>query len=198
MTVLSYEGKPVSLTPNIGSNVVMQPILLGGALGLGTLVELRPAGKVAYFARAVVPQSGELADLSILNAAISGGTEWKAAILDTGDTNAGEYTVLAESGIVLQAEENKWQSYGALGGVVLTAGQHVLIGVMPKIEAGFISGAKITNSAAQLPSGYLAVPGGAPPTLMGKHKSSSFAFENFAFAALESLTACPIAIAHLS
>lgn len=88
-----------------------------------------------FLARAIIPKTGKLKDLVVLNAS-AGKCELRAAIYDCGQAAAKTLTRLGQGVTKTQGEAGKFQSLGSLGEPVLTAGQHVMLGVGIKMLAG--------------------------------------------------------------
>ncbi len=176
MRIVNYEGKEVELpTPGFG---VIQAILQAGTFQgvsvVGTALH-------AHFTRAVVPVTGTIQDISIVNSTVLGNAN--VAIFDTGDAVAGKYTLLAESGSKVQVGKEEFQSMGTLGGLALKAGQHVMLAAMSSGGGNFL-GTPEGPIANALPSEYLKVAGGASPKLAGEHTYAELKFATIAEAEL--------------
>lgn len=155
----------VPASPLAGQGLMM-PLLAGGAPVSSN--ESKGGALVAVFSRAIVPITGKIKDVSVLNGATIAG-ESNLAIFDTGDAKAGEYTLLAESGAKAHSGANKWQSMGTLGELTVTAGQHVLLMIVNSSTGSYKGTAALTTTAAELPTEYLKCVGGASPKLLGEH-----------------------------
>lgn len=170
----AVEGALTSLAGNAGNREIMMPILSAGCMAHGTATS-KPGALKAIFSRCIVPQSGKVKDISVLNANTIAG-ETRVAIFDTGDAKAAEYTLLAQSAAKVQAGEFKWQGMGTLGELELKAGQHVLVAVMNSSTGSFTALTGIRKESAELPTGYLPCPGGALPKLLAEKTYGSLAF----------------------
>lgn len=137
--------------------------------------ELTPTKFVAMFVRCVVPATGTVKDVSVLNASATG--EVRGAIYDTGEAAEGEYSLLAQSTAEAQGTASKWQSLGSFSELALHAGQQIMLGVMGSEEGTKFWASIATASASgsrELPASYLA--GSVKPKLVGIKKFASLAF----------------------
>lgn len=171
-------------TPN-----VLMPILAQGSPYPATTKLIGTAFK-AWFMRAIVPVSGKLKEVSVFNGATVAGNT-RVAIFDTGDAVAGKYTLLKQSASTPMSGASVWQTMGALEEPTLTAEQHVLLAIMTdSTTAIFGYSAALANlpfnaAAAQLPTNYMAVPGGAAPKAGGTKTYGSLAYATITEAELE-------------
>lgn len=176
--LLTYMGgewwqQPIGVSgiPNL-----LLPIAVGGTPVVKENAAIGTAFK-AYFERCIVPSTGHIKDISAWNGATVNGNS-RAAILDVGETEAGHYTVLWESGEVAQTGASAWQSLGAPE-LAVKAGQHVLVALMNSgttATYGKTATNFVANGNAQLPASYLPTPGGASPKLIGAHTFGSLSF----------------------
>jgi hypothetical protein len=118
-----------------------------------------------------LPKKGTLHEVVVWNGGTVNG-EHNVAVIDTGQSKAGEYTVLWESKGVKAEGENKWQSLGEPGLGVEEVGRHLFLAIMNSgtTHTFGVQPEAISNAAPLLPAGF------AIPRLMGAHTFGSLSY----------------------
>lgn len=157
--VSSYPGQQPALRKLLFP-LVYENGVVSGETALGT------ANK-AQFARARAREAGVLKSIWVANGATVAGNTM-AAIFDTGQAKAGEYSPLWSGEAVLMAGASKWQMLGEPK-LTVTPNQEILLGFMSSsTTATFGRGSALLNAAySELFENALVLPSGAKPKLAG-------------------------------
>lgn len=139
----------------------------------------------AFFCRCVAPITGVLHDLTVFNGTVVNGNH-NVAIFDTGQTTAGKYTPLYETGTVAAAGESKPQVIGSPE-LHVVAGEQYLLAVMNSGTTHKFGSFPTASHNAwyQLPSSFDPVPGTAFPKLLGQHNYAELKYAAISEAELE-------------
>lgn len=149
---------------------VVSPVVAQGSLLANNTVPT--TANQAYFARAIIPVSGNLRDLYLYIGATGG--NMKGLIFDDGTASAGNRTRLW-LGSEVAVSATGWLNLGDPNLAVL-AGQHIELGFIASSSTAnqitrYLNAA--TNGGVQLPSAsFMPAPGGAPPKLVTTFASS--------------------------
>jgi hypothetical protein len=129
--------------------------------------------KRQYFARAIIPITGNLRDLSVWVEAVSGNC--MAAVYDTGDAIPGKMTRLWQSGSVAVGTGPRWLTIGDPNLSVVRGKQVWLCVEFDNGTVTFGRASSAANVAASvLPENFNIVPGGQSPKLGGVIDQGSF------------------------
>jgi len=110
---------------------------------------------LAYYCMMICEQAGELLGLYYYNGATAAG-ELRVALFDTGQTTAGKYTRLAESGSIKQEGTSKWKLATFASAATVTAGQAVMAGIMSNETTSTFAMSETTSEGATgLPEGAI-------------------------------------------
>lgn len=139
----------------------------------------------AFFARCIAPITGTLHDITVFNGTVVNGNH-NAAVFDTGQTEAGHYSPLWESGSVAAAGENKPQVVGDPA-LAVTAGQHLMLAIMNSGTTHKYGEVPTASHSGwmQLPGSFAPTGGGASPKMLAQHNYAELKYAALAEAEME-------------
>jgi hypothetical protein len=129
--------------------------------------------KRQYFARAIIPITGSLRDLTVWIETASGNC--MVAIYDPGDANSGEMTRLWQSGSVAVGTGGRWLKVGDPE-LAVTRGKQVWL--CAEFDNSVVTFGRASSAAAVgasvLPENFNIVPGGQSPSVGGTIERATF------------------------
>jgi len=170
-------------------------VLNGPTVRITSNSEVFTTAKKARFQLLIVPKEGKITKIWVRNGATAAGNT-RVGILDTGQANVGENTLIVQSAEVAQTGTETWQLI-EVPEHVYAAGQGIMLGVMNSGTTGTygcVTGT-LNVKASELPEGVLG--NGvkvAIPKLVAVRTFAAFEFVSLAVANMEAAATAPPAI----